>query len=213
MYKNYFKRILDLLIAFLAVLVVSPIFIIVTIGLYFSNQGKPFFFQMRPGKNERLFKIIKFKTMNDKVNDDGVLLSDADRLTSLGAFIRKTSLDEIPQLLNVLQGDMSLIGPRPLLPEYLSLYTDEQKQRHNVRPGITGLAQVKGRNTMKFSERLLNDIYYVKNISLMLDMKILSLTVKSVLFKSATIINGQTVDDIDDIGLSKNLSSNHFKKK
>lgn len=213
MYKNYIKRILDLIIALIALVVLSPIFIIITIGLYFSNQGKPFFFQTRPGKNERLFTIIKFKTMNDKVDDNGLLLSDSDRLTTFGAFIRKTSLDEIPQLINVLQGDMSLIGPRPLLPEYLPLYTEEQKKRHHVRPGITGLAQVKGRNIMKFSIRLINDNYYVENISLWLDLKILLMTFKSVLFKSSLIITGQTVDDVDDIGLTKNLSSNHFKNK
>ena len=212
MYKNIFKRILDFLAAFIGLIVLSPVFIFVIIGLYIANHGKPFFFQVRPGKNERLFKIIKFKTMNDKKDNKGILLSDNERLTSMGKFVRKKSLDEIPQLLNVIKGDMSLIGPRPLLPEYLPLYNEEQKKRHNVRPGITGLAQVKGRNAMKFSERLINDVYYVENLSMLLDIKILFLTVKSVLFKSGTVINGQTVDDVDDIGLSKNLSSNHFKK-
>lgn len=212
MYKSFFKRIIDFLAALIGLILLSPIFILVTIGLFVVNDGKPFFFQVRPGKDEVLFKIIKFKTMNDRRDPSGVLLSDNERLTSLGKFIRKTSLDEIPQLINVLKADMSLVGPRPLLPEYLLMYTDEQKKRHKVRPGITGLAQVKGRNAMKFSERLINDVFYVENLSLYLDLKILLLTIKSVLFSSKTIINGQTVDDVDDIGLSKNLSANHFKK-
>ena len=151
--------------------------------------------------------------MNDKVDQEGVLLPDAERLTKIGGFVRKTSLDEIPQLINVLLGDMSLIGPRPLLPEYLPLYTDIQKKRHEVRPGITGLAQVKGRNEMLFSERMRNDVYYVEHLSFFLDIKIIFMTIKSVLFKSKSIVLGQTVDEVDDIGLSKNLSSNHFKKK
>ncbi|MEG0916300.1 MAG: sugar transferase [Myroides sp.] len=211
MYKNYFKRLFDFLAALVGLICLAPIIIIVTIGLYFANQGKPFFFQARPGKDERIFKIIKFKTMNDKKDAQGHLLPDADRLTPIGAFVRKTSLDEIPQLINVLKGDMSLIGPRPMLPEYLPLYSEKHKKRHNVKPGITGLAQVKGRNTMKFSERFDNDVYYVENLSVILDIKILLLTVKSVLFKSSTIVNGQTVDDVDDLGISKNLSRNHFK--
>lgn len=213
MYKNYFKRLFDFFAALFGLLILSPLFIVVMIGLYVANQGKPFFFQARPGKDERIFKIIKFKTMNDKKDAQGNLLPDAERLTKIGSFVRKTSLDEIPQLINVLKGDMSLIGPRPMLPEYLPLYSEKHKKRHNVRPGITGLAQVKGRNTMKFSERFDNDVYYVENLSVILDIKILLLTVKSVLFKSSTIVNGQTVDDVDDLGISKNLSSNHFKKK
>lgn len=213
MYNTFFKRIFDFTAALIGLLLFLPVFILVTIGLYMVNDGKPFFFQTRPGKNEKLFQIIKFKTMNDKKDSNNLLLPDVERLTKLGKFVRKTSLDEIPQLLNVLKGDMSLIGPRPLLPEYLSMYNEEQKKRHNVRPGITGLAQAKGRNSMLFSERLKNDVYYVENVSLFLDIKILFLTLKAVLFKSGTVINGQTVDDVDDIGLSKNLSSNHFKKK
>jgi undecaprenyl phosphate N,N'-diacetylbacillosamine 1-phosphate transferase len=211
-YKSFFKRILDFCSALIGLLLLSPLFIIVTIGLYFANQGKPFFFQLRPGRNEKIFKIIKFKTMNDKKDKQGNLLSDAERLTQIGAFVRKTSLDEIPQLLNVIKGDMSLIGPRPLLPEYLPFYNDTQKRRHEVRPGITGLAQVRGRNQMMFSERLENDVYYVDNQTFKLDLKIFLLTISTVFFKSSTVIIGQTVDDVDDIGLSKNLSSNHFKK-
>src|SRR5690554_542391 len=144
MYKNYFKRLFDFTAAFFGLLLLSPIFIVITIALYFANQGKPFFFQARPGKVERIFKIVKFKTMNEKKDAQGNLLPDAERLTPIGAFVRKTSLDEIPQLINVLKGDMSLIGPRPLLVQYLPLYNEEQKRRHEVRPGITGWAQVNG---------------------------------------------------------------------
>ncbi|WP_250255047.1 sugar transferase [Chryseobacterium sp. Marseille-Q3244] len=212
MYKNFFKRFIDFFTALIGLILLSPIFIIVTIGLYFANDGKPFFFQLRPGMNERIFKIIKFKTMNDKKDANGDLLQDADRLTGIGAFVRKTSLDEIPQLINVLKGDMALIGPRPLLPEYLGLYNDHHKRRHEVRPGITGLAQVKGRNQMKFSERFNNDVYYVDHVSLKLDLEIILMTIKSVLFKSSTIVHGQTVDEVDDLGISKNLSKNNFKK-
>jgi len=213
MYREYFKRIIDFTVASIALALLSPIILAGTLFLGIANQGKPFFFQLRPGKNEQLFKIVKFKTMNDKKDDEGNLLPDAKRLTKIGVFVRKTSLDELPQLLNVLKGDMSLIGPRPLLLEYLPLYTNEQKKRHNVRPGITGLAQVNGRNTMLFSERLKNDVFYVDNLTCSLDVKILLMTIKTILFKSNTVINGQTVDDVDDIGLSRNLSTNHFKKK
>lgn len=181
MYKNYFKRFFDFVIVFLGFLCLSPIFILVTIALYFANQGKPFFFQERPGLNEKIFKIIKFKTMNDKKDANGNLLSDAERLTPIGAFVRKTSLDEIPQLINVLKGDMSLIGPRPLLVSYLELYDDFEKQRHNVRPGITGWAQVNGRNAISWTKKFELDVFYVNNISFLLDCKILMQTVKNVL--------------------------------
>lgn len=213
MYTTFIKRLIDFVLAFLGLLVISPIFIILTIALYFANDGRPFFFQSRPGLKEKIFKIIKFKTMNDKRDSNGELLKDTQRLTKIGRFVRKTSLDEIPQLINVVKGDMSLIGPRPLLPEYLPLYTDKHRRRHEVRPGITGLAQIKGRNQMKFSERFNNDVFYVDRISFCLDVKIITLTIKSILFKSYTIINGQTVDDVDDLGISINLSNNHFKKK
>jgi undecaprenyl phosphate N,N'-diacetylbacillosamine 1-phosphate transferase len=180
MYKTYFKRPFDYTIALIALLLLSPVFILVTISLFFANQGKPFFFQIRPGKNGRLFKIIKFKTMNDKKDVDGNLLSDEYRLTKIGAFVRKTSLDEIPQLLNVLKGDMSLIGPRPLLPEYLPLYNDFQKRRHEVKPGITGWAQVNGRNAINWQQKFEYDVWYVENISFLLDCKIVFLTIKKV---------------------------------
>lgn len=197
--------------ALVGLLVLSPVFLLVTAGLALANRGKPFFFQTRPGRHGKLFRIVKFKTMNDRTAADGTLLPDAERLTRVGGFVRKTSLDEIPQLINVLKGDMSLIGPRPMLPEYLPLYSEKHQKRHLVRPGITGLAQVKGRNTMKFSERFDNDVHYVENLSLFLDLKILLLTVKSVLFKSSTIVHGQTVDEVDDLGISRNLAGNHFK--
>lgn len=212
MYKFFFKRIIDFILTLIFLLVFSPIFLIVMVGLSIVNNGSPFFFQKRAGKNDKIFKIIKFKTMNDKKDSDGVLLSDNERLTSFGSFVRKTSLDELPQFFNILKGEMSLVGPRPLLPEYLEFYSDYHKKRHLVRPGITGLAQVKGRNQMKFSERFNNDVYYVENLSCLLDIKIVFLTIKSVLFKSSTIVNGQTVDEVDDLGISKNLSKNHFKK-
>ena len=173
MYKSFFKRLFEFLAAFFGLLVLSPLFIVVMIGLYVANQGKPFFFQARPGLNERIFKIIKFKTMNDKKDAQGNLLPDADRLTKIGAFVRKTSLDEIPQLMNVLKGDMSLIGPRPLLVQYLPLYNAEQKKRHNVRPGITGWAQVNGRNAISWQQKFEYDVCYVNHISLLLDIKIL----------------------------------------
>lgn len=180
MYKNYLKRLFDFLAAFFGLLVLSPLFIVVMTGLYVANQGKPFFFQTRPGKGEKLFRIVKFKTMNDKKDSEGNLLSDAERLTRIGRFVRKTSLDEIPQLLNVLKGDMSLIGPRPLLVQYLPLYNAEQKQRHNVRPGITGWAQVNGRNAISWEQKFAYDVWYVDNCSFLLDIKIVVLTLKKV---------------------------------
>src|SRR5690554_6807834 len=186
LYKIFFKRLFDFLAAFFGLLLLSPIFIVVTIALYFANQGKPFFFQARPGKGERIFKIIKFKTMNDKKDAEGNLLPDADRLTPIGAFVRKTSLDEIPQLINVLKGDMSLIGPRPLLPQYLPLYNAEQKRRHEVRPGITGWAQVNGRNAISWERKFKLDVEYVDNLSLMMDLKVFFTTFKKV-FKSEGI--------------------------
>ena len=187
MYQNYFKRLFDFLIALIALLLFSPLFIVVTVGLFFANQGKPFFFQERPGKSERIFKIIKFKTMNDKKDAQGNLLPDAERLTSVGAFVRKTSLDEIPQLINVLKGDMSIVGPRPLLVKYLPYYSSQEKLRHIVRPGITGWAQLKGRNTVNWDKRLAYDVEYVNNISFFFDLKIMLLTVKKV-FKSEDIV-------------------------
>jgi len=180
MYKIYIKSITDFCISLLVLIVASPILILITLLLFFSNQGKLFFFQSRPGLNGKIFKIIKFKTMNEKKDSDGNLLSDAKRLTKVGAFVRKTSLDEIPQLINVIKGDMSLIGPRPLLPEYLPLYNDFQKRRHEVKPGITGWAQVNGRNAISWQQKFDYDIWYVENISFLLDCKIVFLTIKKV---------------------------------
>lgn len=195
MYKKKFKRFIDFFVALIGLLVLSPIFIAVTIGLYIANEGKPFFFQSRPGLNEKLFKIIKFKTMNDKKDSNGVLLSDAERLTSIGTFVRKTSLDEIPQLINVLKGDMSLVGPRPLLPQYLSLYSKEQKQRHNVRPGITGWAQVNGRNAISWSKKFELDVWYVEHLSLNLDLKIFFKTIKKVFVREGISADGQATTE------------------
>jgi lipopolysaccharide/colanic/teichoic acid biosynthesis glycosyltransferase len=183
MYKLFFKRILDFMLALFGLGVLSPLLVFVTIALYFANEGKPFFFQLRPGLNCSIFKIIKFKTMNDKKDLAGNLLSDAERLTKMGSFVRKTSLDEIPQLLNVIKGDMSLIGPRPLLPEYLPLYNVVQQKRHAVTPGITGWAQVNGRNAISWKQKFEYDVWYVDHISLFLDLKILFLTVKKVLVR------------------------------
>ena len=180
MYQNYFKRHFDFLIALVALLLLSPVFLLVTFGLFFANNGTPFFLQTRPGKDEKLFRIVKFKTMNDKKDSEGNLLSDAERLTTIGRFVRKTSLDELPQLLNVLKGDMSLIGPRPLLVQYLPLYTVEQKKRHNVRPGITGWAQVNGRNSISWEQKFAYDVWYVEHCSLLLDLKILLRTIQKV---------------------------------
>ncbi|MBZ0327467.1 MAG: sugar transferase [Altibacter sp.] len=180
MYKNGIKILLDFLVALVAFFCLLPVFFLLVILLSIANNGKPFFFQKRPGKNERLFTIIKFKTMNDRTDKNGVLLADRERLTAVGKFVRATSLDEIPQLLNVLWGDMSLVGPRPLLPEYLPLYNDFQKQRHLVKPGITGYAQVKGRNAISWEEKLRLDVLYVERISFLLDVKIILETIKKV---------------------------------
>jgi undecaprenyl phosphate N,N'-diacetylbacillosamine 1-phosphate transferase len=190
-YKKFLKRYIDFLVALIGFIVISPIFIAIVILLYFANQGKPFFFQSRPGKGERIFKIVKFKTMNDKRDKSGNLLPDAERLTKIGSFVRKTSLDEIPQLINVLKGDMSLVGPRPLLVQYLSLYNDQQKRRHEVRPGITGWAQVNGRNAISWQQKFEYDVWYVDHVSLMLDIKILFLTLKKVFIREGISQDGQ----------------------
>ena len=181
MYKTIFKRIIDFLVALIGFIILSPIFVVVTIALFFANQGKPFFFQLRPGLYGRIFKIVKFKTMNDKKDVNGKLLPDADRLTRIGSFVRKTSLDEIPQLLNVIKGEMSLIGPRPLLVHYLDLYSDFQNRRHEVKPGITGWAQVNGRNAISWDKKFELDVWYVDHLSFILDLKILFKTVLKVI--------------------------------
>ena len=180
MYKLFVKLMTDFIIALLLLIVLSPIIVITVIGLFIANHGKPFFFQTRPGINEKTFSIIKFKTMNDKKNSEGNLLPDAQRLTKIGKLVRITSLDELPQLINVLKGDMSIIGPRPLLPEYLPLYNETQRIRHEVKPGITGWAQVNGRNAISWSQKFEFDVWYVENVSFVLDCKIVFLTIKKV---------------------------------
>lgn len=182
-YKNFIKRLIDLILGFLAFILLSPFFILIAILLAIVNVGTPFFFQRRPGKDGVIFSVIKFKTMNDKRDEKGKLLPDDQRLTKLGLFVRKTSLDEIPQLLNVIIGHMSLIGPRPLLVEYLPLYSATQLRRHSMRPGITGWAQVNGRNLVDWPIRFEMDVWYVDNVSFLLDMKILYMTIAKV-FKS-----------------------------
>jgi len=192
MYKNYFKRVIDLFFSISGFIILSPVFMLVTILLFISNKGKPFFFQKRPGRNNKLFTILKYKTMNDAKDTNGELLSDSERMTVIGSFIRKSSLDEIPQLINVIKGDMSLVGPRPLLPEYLPLYSPFQKRRHEVRPGITGWAQVNGRNAISWNNKFEYDVWYVDNLSLFLDIKIIYMTILAV-FRSQGISSATSV--------------------
>lgn len=186
LYQNMIKPFFDWLFALIGLVISLPITLIITVLLYVANDGKPFFFQLRPGKNERIFKLVKFKTMNDKQDIAGNLLPDEQRLTSIGKFVRKTSLDELPQLINVLLGHMSLVGPRPLLVDYLPLYNTHQRHRHDVKPGITGWAQVNGRNAISWQQKFNFDVWYVQNQSFGLDCKILLLTVLKV-FKSEGI--------------------------
>jgi lipopolysaccharide/colanic/teichoic acid biosynthesis glycosyltransferase len=181
MYKRYFKRVLDIVLSVSGMIVISPIFIIVFFLLFITNKKIPLFFQIRAGKDEKEFKIIKFKTMNDKRDEDGNLLPDKERLTKIGKYLRKTSLDEIPQLLNVLKGEMSLVGPRPLFVKYLPYYTEQEKLRHTVLPGITGWAQINGRNNLSWDNKFKLDVFYVNNMSFFLDIKILILTILKVL--------------------------------
>ena len=195
MYKNFIKPAIDFVLALVGFLFLSPIFVLVAIGLFFANDGKPFFFQLRPGKDGKIFKIIKFKTMTDKKDENGNLLPDADRLTKIGSFVRKTSLDEIPQLLNVIKGDMSLVGPRPLLPKYLELYNDFQRRRNEVKPGITGWAQVNGRNSISWEKKFEYDVWYVDNVSFLLDFKILIMTVLKVVKSEGINEQGQATSN------------------
>lgn len=195
MYKSFFKRCIDLLISLIGLLVVLPIFVFIIIFLFFANKGTPFFIQRRPGLNGVIFKIIKFKTMNDKKDAEGNLLADKYRLTKIGRFVRKTSLDEIPQLLNVIKGDMSLVGPRPLLPEYLPLYNENQRRRHEVKPGITGWAQVNGRNAISWEQKFEFDVWYVDHIGILLDVKILFLTLKKVFISEGINSQGQVTTE------------------
>lgn len=199
MYKKYFKPFFDFVIALFGLIILSPVFLICSLLLLIANKsGGVFFLQQRPGKNEKIFQIIKFKTMNDKKDVHGDLLPDSQRLTTLGKVMRKTSLDEIPQLINVIKGDMSLIGPRPLLVRYLPYYTDRERLRHSIKPGITGYAQVKGRNTINWDERLKLDVFYAENISLKLDLQILLKTVNQVARrKDIAVIPGELFMPLD----------------
>lgn len=185
MYKRFFKRILDFFASLVALILFSPLIIILIILLLFANNGKPFYFQKRPGKNEEIFTIIKFKTMRDPKNNESELINQEQRITKIGAFIRKTSLDELLQLVNVLKGDMSLIGPRPLLIDYLPLYNEEQARRHLVKPGITGWAQVNGRTALSWEEKFAYDVWYVDNLSFYNDLKILLKTIQKVFNRQA----------------------------
>ncbi len=184
MYKNFFKRVLDFVISGIALLLIGWFLILITIFLHFANKGAGvFFFQERPGKDEKIFKVIKFKTMTDERDAEGKLLPDAQRLTKVGKFVRSTSIDELPQLINVFKGDMSLIGPRPLLVQYLPLYNEEQKRRHEVRPGISGWAQCHGRNAISWTEKFKLDVWYVDHCTLWTDIRVIFITIKNVLMR------------------------------
>ena len=201
MYKHFFKRLIDFTIVFIVLLLIWPILLVITIWLHFANKGAgAFFFQERPGKNGRIFKVIKFKTMTDERDANGVLLPDAKRLTKVGRFIRSTSIDELPQLVNVLKGDMSLIGPRPLTPIYLQLFNEKQARRHEVRPGITGWAQVNGRNHCKLSKKFEYDVWYVDHCTVATDIKILWMTVMNVLNRKDVGEGASDMKDVDDLG-------------
>jgi len=210
MYKKYFKRTIDFFASLIGLLLLFPVLVIVTLLLTIANKGKPFFFQSRPGLNEKLFNIIKFKTMTDAKNKNGNLLPDSERLTILGKFIRKTSIDELPQLINILKGDMSLIGPRPLLPDYLPLYSEYHCRRHELKPGITGWAQVNGRQSIKLSKRRDLDIWYVDNVSLKMDILIIFKTINYVIFGKG-IRSGQGMAVVDDLGFSKTLKEKGYE--
>ena len=184
MYKHFFKRIFDFFISLIALICISPLLLVMTFWLHFANKGAGvFFLQERPGKDAKIFKVIKFKTMTDERDENGKLLPDKMRLTKVGMFVRSTSIDELPQLINVLKGDMALIGPRPLLPKYLPLYSPEQARRHEVRPGISGWAQCHGRNQITWTERFKLDVWYVDHLSLITDLKVIFITIKKVLFR------------------------------
>lgn len=196
MYKLFFKRFFDFWIALIALICISPILLVVTIWLHFANKGAgAFFLQERPGKDSKIFKIIKFKTMTDERDENGELLPDADRLTKAGNFVRSTSIDELPQLFNVLKGDMALIGPRPLLVQYLPLYSKEQTRRHEVRPGISGWAQCHGRNAISWTEKFKLDVWYVDHVSLLTDLKIICLTIKKVFIREGISEEGHATKE------------------
>ena len=195
MYRNVIKPFFDFLLSSILILILSPVFVLLIVLLYFFNQKNIFFFQERPGQNDKIFRIVKFKTMTDQKDDSGNLLPDEFRLTKMGRFVRKTSLDELPQLFNVLKGDMSFIGPRPLLVSYLSLYNEQQKRRHLIKPGITGWAQVNGRNAISWEKKFEYDVWYVDHLTFLLDMKILLLTVKKVIKSEGINTDGQATTE------------------
>lgn len=206
MYKKYFKRVLSFTIALVALLLIWWFLAIVAIWLHFANKGAgAFFTQDRPGKDGKIFSVIKFKTMTDERDAEGKLLPDAQRLTKVGRFVRSTSVDELPQLINILKGDMALIGPRPLLPQYLPLYNKEQARRHEVRPGITGWAQVHGRNHCKLSEKFKLDVWYVDHCTLVTDIKIIWMTIVNVLKRADVGEGAGDMKDIDDLGFAERL--------
>ena len=206
MYKHFFKRVIDFTISLIALLVIWPILLVIYIWLTIANKGAgAFFFQERPGKNAKIFKVIKFKTMTDERDADGKLLPDADRLTKVGRFVRSISIDELPQLINVLKGDMALIGPRPLLPQYLPLYSKEQARRHEVRPGITGWAQVNGRNLCKLSKKFEYDVWYVDHCTMVTDLKIIWMTVMNVINRKDVGEGAGNMADVDDLHFAERI--------
>ena len=209
MYRHFFKRFFDFVLSLTVLLLIGWFLAFVALWLHFANKGAgAFFLQERPGKDARLFKIIKFKTMTDERDDDGRLLPDEQRLTRVGRFVRSTSIDELPQFINVLKGDMALIGPRPLLTQYLPLYTSEQMRRHEVRPGITGWAQVNGRNLLKLSKKFEYDVWYVDNLSLSLDLKIIYLTIKKVVKRSNIGEGAGNMEEVDDLHFAERIKLN-----
>lgn len=207
MYKHFFKRFFDFWISLIALICIGPILLLVTIWLHFANKGAgAFFLQERPGKDGKIFKVIKFKTMTDERDADGNLLPDEKRMTKVGKFVRSTSVDELPQLINVFKGDMSLIGPRPLLVQYLPLYDDEQKRRHEVRPGISGWAQVHGRNLCKLSDKFKYDVWYVDHCTLWTDIRIIWMTVMNVLKRSDIGDGAGNMHEVDDLGFMERIN-------
>lgn len=211
MYRHFFKRFFDFWIVLIGLVCVSPVLLVITIWLHFANKGAgAFFYQNRAGKGGKIFKVMKYKSMTDECNAEGKLLPDAERLTSIGRFIRKTSIDELPQLFNVLRGDMSLVGPRPLLPEYTPLYDETQCRRLEVRPGITGWAQIHGRNGLKLSKRFEMDVYYVDNVSLWMDIKILWLTFYGLISTKVEVDRGE-LEGVDDLGFDKKAFNEDHK--
>lgn len=214
MYKHFFKRVIDFCIALVALVCISPILLVITIWLHFANKGAGvFFLQERPGKNGKIFKVIKFKTMTDERDADGNLLPDTVRLTKVGKFVRSTSLDELPQLINVLKGDMSFIGPRPLYVNFLKLYDEKQARRHEVRPGISGWAQVHGRNLCTYSKKFEYDVWYVDHINFKVDVQILFLTIANVFGRKDIGVGSGNNDEVDDLGFTQRLKDMGLKEE